>query len=95
MSIETALPIGALLAAIGTLFTLLVRSQDKRAEDALDRAKTAESNEKEAREAESAARDREVQAWKDAAHLLDAHGTRLATMTQALIDQRRSTSDRT
>lgn len=89
MTPESLIPIGTLLAAIAGLFGLLVASQNKRAEEALDRAKAAEQQALQARTNESLARDREVTAWRDAAHLLGGSNEKLAAITTALIDQRR------
>ncbi len=88
-------PIGTLLAAIAGLFTLLIRSQDKRAEDAIARAVAAETLAKEAREDAEAARDRVEAVWERTATMLHETNGKLATITQALIDQRSPPQRRT
>lgn len=81
------LSIGALIAAVVALFGLLLRVQEQRAKDAIDRAKTAEAG-------ESAARDRVEQTWERTAEMLHETNGKLAAITQALIDQRRSPQNR-
>lgn len=87
MTAGEVVPIASLLAAIGVLFGLLIRSLEKRAQDAIDRAVAVES--------ENKGLHLEVrQAWEKTAELLAEANGKLSTMTQALIEQRRSTSGR-